>query len=56
MATPSSRIDDNLKTLPMAEVEKRLKCTIDGLTEAEAATRLTAYGPNEIVETRPICS
>ncbi|WP_428489085.1 plasma-membrane proton-efflux P-type ATPase [Rhodopila sp.] len=41
---------DDLKTLPMAEVEKRLGSSPDGLTQAEAATRLTKYGPNEIVE------
>jgi H+-transporting ATPase len=43
---------DDLKTLPMAEVEKRLGFSPDGLTQAEAATRLTTYGPNEIVETK----
>ena len=41
---------DDLKTLPMAEVEKRLGCSLDGLTGAEAAKRLTTYGPNEIEE------
>ena len=41
---------DDLKTLPMPEVEKRLQCTADGLTQAEAAKRLTKYGPNEIKE------
>ena len=41
---------DDLKTLPIAEVEKRLGSLPDGLTQAEAATRLTKYGPNEIVE------
>jgi len=41
---------DDLKTLPMSEVEKRLTSSPDGLTQAEAAKRLTQYGPNEIVE------
>jgi len=41
---------DDLKTLPMPEVEKRLQCTADGLTQAEAQKRLTKYGPNEIKE------
>jgi H+-transporting ATPase len=41
---------DDLKTLPMAEVERRLASSPEGLTAAEAATRLTKYGPNEIVE------
>jgi H+-transporting ATPase len=53
-AKPASPTDakDDLKTLPMAEVEKRLGSSPDGLTQAEAATRLTKYGPNEIVETK----
>jgi H+-transporting ATPase len=41
---------DDLKTLPMPEVEKRLGTTTDGLTQAEATKRLTQYGPNEITE------
>ena len=41
---------DDLKTLPMAEVEKTLESSPDGLTEAEAKKRLTQYGPNELVE------
>ena len=50
-AKPATTGDD-LKTLPMAEVEKRLGSSTDGLTQAEAAMRLATYGPNEIVETR----
>ena len=41
---------DDLKTLPVAEVEKRLNSSPDGLTDAEAKKRLTQYGPNEITE------
>jgi H+-transporting ATPase len=41
---------DDLKTLPVAEVEKRLGSSPDGLTQVEADQRLTQYGPNEIVE------
>ena len=41
---------DDLKTLPMAEVEKKLESSPDGLTQAEAQKRLTQYGPNEIEE------
>jgi H+-transporting ATPase len=41
---------DDLKTLPLAEVEKRLGSSPDGLTEAEAKKRLAQYGPNEIAE------
>ncbi|MDQ2804161.1 MAG: cation-transporting P-type ATPase, partial [Pseudomonadota bacterium] len=48
-ASPSDAKDD-LKTLPIAEVEKRLSSSPDGLTQAEAAKRLTKYGPNEIEE------
>src|ERR1039458_5886273 len=41
---------DDLKTLPVAEVERRLGSSPDGLTQVEAEKRLTQYGPNEIVE------
>ncbi len=41
---------DDLQTLPLAEVEKRLGFSADGLTQAEAASRLARYGPNEIEE------
>jgi len=44
---------DNLKSLPMPEVEKKLESSPDGLTEAEAKKRLTKYGPNEIEEKKP---
>ena len=48
--------DDDLKTLPMAEVEKKLGSSPEGLTQAEAQKRLKQYGPNEIEEkkTNPI--
>ena len=41
---------DDLKSLPLAEVEKILGSSPDGLTQAEAQKRLTQYGPNEIEE------
>jgi H+-transporting ATPase len=41
---------DDLKTLPLAEVEKRLTSSPDGLTAAEAAQRLTKDGRNELPE------
>src|SRR5271166_4931366 len=41
---------DNLQTLPLAEVEKELRSSPDGLTQAEAEKRLAQYGPNEIAE------
>jgi H+-transporting ATPase len=42
--------NDDLKTLPIAEVEKKLGSSPDGLSAAEAKKRLTQYGPNEIAE------
>jgi H+-transporting ATPase len=47
-AKPDPR--DDLKTLPLAEVEDKLGSSPDGLTQAEAQKRLTQYGPNEIAE------
>ena len=47
-AKPESK--DDLKSLPMAEVEKKLNSSPDGLTQAEAEKRLAQYGPNEIEE------
>jgi H+-transporting ATPase len=51
-AKPDAKPDPNedLKTLPLAEVEKKLGSSPDGLTQAEAQKRLTQYGPNELVE------
>ena len=43
-------VKDDLKSLPLAEVEKKLGSSADGLTQAEAQKRLTQYGPNEIEE------
>ena len=50
--TPASKPvgNDDLQTLPLAEVEKKLGSSPDGLTQAEAQKRLTQYGPNEIAE------
>ncbi len=42
--------NEDLKTLPIAEVEKKLGSSLDGLTQGEAEKRLTQYGPNEIEE------
>jgi H+-transporting ATPase len=47
-STPASK--DDLKTLPMPELQKKLGSTPDGLSQAEAEKRLTQYGPNEITE------
>ena len=55
-AAPQSRpglkpvANDNLQTRPLAEVEKELGSSPDGLTEAEAKKRLMQFGPNEIAE------
>ncbi len=51
-AKPGSKSDsnDDLKTLPMPEVEKKLDSSPEGLSQAEAQKRLTQYGPNEIKE------
>jgi len=42
--------NDDLKTLPLAEVEKKLGSSPDGLSQAEAQERLAQYGLNEIAE------
>jgi H+-transporting ATPase len=42
--------NDDLKSLPLADVEKKLGSSPDGITQAEATKRLTQYGPNEIEE------
>jgi H+-transporting ATPase len=55
-AAPQSRpglktvANDNLQVRPLAEVEKELGSSPDGLTEVEAKKRLTQSGPNEIPE------
>ncbi len=49
---PGSKLSakDDLKSLPLPEVEKKLGSSPDGLTQAEAQKRLIQYGPNEIEE------
>ena len=49
---PDAKTDpkDDLKMLPLAEVEKKLGYSPNGLSQAEAAKRLTQYGPNELAE------
>jgi H+-transporting ATPase len=49
-SAPKPDANDDLKTLPVAEVEKRLGSSPDGLTQVEAEKRLVRYGPNEITE------
>ena len=45
-----ARRKDDLKSLPLPEVMKKLGSSPDGLSQAEAEKRLTQYGPNEIEE------
>ena len=49
---PGSKPDakDDLKSLPIAELQAKLGSSPDGLSQAEAQKRLTQYGPNEIEE------
>src|SRR5580698_7065718 len=51
-AAPGTKSDaqKNLKSIPMEELQKKLGSSPDGLSEAEAKTRLTQYGPNEIAD------
>jgi hypothetical protein len=41
---------DDLKSVPMPELQAKLVSSPDGLSQAEAQKRLTQYGPNEIEE------
>jgi H+-transporting ATPase len=47
---PKPDSKDDLKSLPMPEVEKKLESSPKGLSQAEAQKRLAQYGPNEIAE------
>jgi H+-transporting ATPase len=47
---PAGAGKDDLKTLPMPQLLEKLESTKAGLSAAEAAKRLTQYGPNEIAE------
>jgi H+-transporting ATPase len=47
-ARPTSK--DDLKSIPMPDLQKKLGSTPDGLTQAEAQKRLTQYGPNQLAE------
>ena len=47
---PKPEAKDDLKSLPMPEVEKKLGSSPKGLSQAEAVKRLAQYGPNEIAE------
>jgi len=45
-----TKMNDDLKSLSLPDLEKRLGSSPDGLTKAEAEKRLAQYGPNEIGE------
>lgn len=49
---PGSKPDakDDLKSIPMSELQAKLGSSPDGLSQAEAQKRLAHYGPNEIEE------
>jgi H+-transporting ATPase len=49
---PGSKPDakDDLKSLPMPELQAKLGSSPNGLSQAEAQKRLTQYGPDEIEE------
>jgi H+-transporting ATPase len=51
-AKPGSKpaAKDDLKSIPMPELQAKLGSSPDGLRQAEAQKRLTQYGPNEIEE------
>jgi H+-transporting ATPase len=47
---PKPEAKDDLKSIPMQELQAKLGSSPDGLSQAEAQKRLTQYGPNEIEE------
>ena len=49
---PESKPDANedLKSLPLPELQARLVSSPDGISQVEAQKRLAQYGPNEIEE------
>ncbi len=51
-----SAAEDDLKSIPLAEVEKRLGSSPDGLTQAEAQKRLVNMGRTSLKKSRPMPS
>src|SRR5664279_2671941 len=49
-ADSNAKAKDDLKTIPMAELQKKLESSADGLTQEEAKKRLVKYVSNEIEE------
>jgi H+-transporting ATPase len=46
----TSKMEEDLKSLSLPELQAKLGSSPDGLSQAEAQKRLTQYGPNEIEE------
>jgi H+-transporting ATPase len=42
--------NDDFKSLPISELQKKLGSSLDGLSQVEATKRLAQYGPNAIAE------
>jgi Cation transporter/ATPase, N-terminus len=53
-STAAPDAPNDLKSLPLPEVAKKLESSPDGLTQAEAQKRLTQYGPNELLGSNPV--
>jgi H+-transporting ATPase len=51
-SSPSS-VKDDLQSLPLPDLEKKLGSSPAGLSGTEAKKRLDTYGPNEIAEKKP---
>ncbi|MBS2966405.1 plasma-membrane proton-efflux P-type ATPase [Actinocrinis puniceicyclus] len=49
---PEPPSGEDLKTLALPEVQRRLDSSASGLSRAQAAERLAQYGPNEIAEVK----
>jgi H+-transporting ATPase len=48
--TKGPKVNEDLKSLTLLELEKKLGSSPEGLSQAEAQKRLVQYGPNEIEE------
>jgi len=49
-AASKSEVKDDLQSLPLADLQKKLGSSPDGLSQTEAQSRLSQYGPNELEE------
>jgi H+-transporting ATPase len=49
-APPKAEAKDDLKSLPLEQVQEKLGSSPQGLSQSEAGKRLVQYGPNEIAE------